>query len=120
MAATGWEAVGGRGREGEGGGGEGEWLAATGWEAVGGRGGGVVDSYWMGGSRREGEGRGSGWQLLDGRQEGGGGGGEGEGKFVLTHTSAWQSSSAVNLHNATTEGTPDTPPEGAGWQRVAS
>ena len=42
--------------------GEGEWLAATGWEAVGGRrrGGEVVGSYWMGGSKREGEGRGSG------------------------------------------------------------
>ena len=36
----------------------------------------MVGSYWMGGSRREGEGRGSGWQLLDGRQEGGGGEGE--------------------------------------------
>ena len=79
-----------------------KWLAATGWEAVGGRGrgGGVVGSYWMGGSRR--------------------GGREGMGKFALTHTSAWQSSSAVNLHNATTEGTRDTPPEGDGWQRVAS
>ena len=56
--------------------GEGKWLAATGWEAVGGRGRGgeVVGSYWMGGNRREGEGRGSGWQLLDGRQEEGGGG----------------------------------------------
>ena len=47
-----------------------KWLAATGWETVGGRGRGgeVVGSYWMRGSRREGEGRGSGWQLLDGRQ----------------------------------------------------
>ena len=36
----------------------------------------MAGSYWMGGNRREGEGRGSGWQLLDGRQEGGGGGGE--------------------------------------------
>ena len=74
-------------------------LTATRWEAIGGRGRGgeVVGSYWMGGSRRE-----------------------GEGNFALTHTSAWQSSSAVNLHNATTEGTRDTPPEGGGWQRVAS
>ena len=38
----------------------------------------MAGSYWMGGSRREGEGRGSGWQLLDGRQEGGGG----EGKWL--------------------------------------
>ena len=47
-----------------------KWLASTGWEAIGGRGRGrgVVGSYWMGGNRREGEGRGSGWQLLDGRQ----------------------------------------------------
>ena len=66
QSRSGWQLLDGRQ---EGGGGEGEWLAATRWEAVGGRGRGgeVVGSYWMGG-RREGEGRGSGWQLLDGRQ----------------------------------------------------
>ena len=63
MAATGWEAIGGRGR----GGGvvDSYWMGGNRREGEGGE---VVGSYWMGGGRREGERRGSGWQLLDGRQ----------------------------------------------------